>query len=102
MGLKRRQFQTADVDCSKTEPQSTTCNQLSHSDADGRIQCDNTVLDRTAALIATGEEPFPIGFPLEVQNYLANAVRKLRRNELLRFVARQIALSIQSDGDATK
>lgn len=60
---------------------------------------DKAELDRTAVLIASGEESFPTWSSPEVQNYLAEAVRELRRQELLCFIARQIAIAIHCSHD---
>lgn len=53
--------------------------------------------DRLAALLAAGEAPFPEGLPAAEAAALAAAVRRLRRERLVRFVARLIARSIIRD-----
>ena len=98
MGFMKRPTRTASATSSGPEPHSLEglrqSRPESESPDDEIVGCENETLARTAALIATGEEPFPTGAPSNVQNYLAPAVRELRRKELLGFVARQLAYLI--------
>lgn len=53
--------------------------------------------DRLVRLIAVGEVPFPSDADPEAALLLAGQVRSLRRQQLVEYVARQIAWSIHSD-----
>lgn len=55
------------------------------------------VQTRLAALIALGEAPFPEGLDPHQEEQLLAAVRALRRDQLRKLIARQIALTISRD-----
>ena len=57
------------------------------------------VLRRLAALVAVGETPLPEDLPpVEVRTILADVAR-LRRDRLIRFIARAIASDIEGVGE---
>jgi hypothetical protein len=57
------------------------------------------VQSRLAEFIAAGEAPFPDGLQPDQADDLLAAVRRLRRDQLRRFIARHIALEIRrNDG----
>jgi hypothetical protein len=72
-------------------------NTVQHTVPDGngkQLPGDKLDVDRWARLIADGQVSFPAELSLLTQEVLAREVSQFRRQRLLRFIARAIAMDI--------
>jgi hypothetical protein len=57
------------------------------------------ILRRLAALVAVGEAPLPHDVPPDERKAILAEAGRLRRDRLIRFIARAIALDIEGAGE---
>lgn len=73
-----------------------TSSQEANSCENRKVRLDNDQLERWAELIASGETPFPENLGARDSETLLAMVRSRRRQRLVRFIAREIAIHVHS------
>jgi len=74
---------------------------VNHPQSSFYEDCRNDNLRKQAALIATGQAPFPENLTLKDQAELADLIISVRRERLLQYLARSIAIDIFQSDDSS-